>query len=123
MCTQRPCKEVTLARIADHAAFTRHLYGVREKHAFIEDPHSPDCQHCGMPNDPGSHLERRGEFDDPKLPDTSPWQEGQLLAGESGEPFKVTRTRYDGLVFTPLGPIGPPQANPPKGAAPLVRAS
>lgn len=120
-CARKPCKDVSLKQLAEHTAWSRHVFGVREKHLFIEQPGTEDCAHCGMGLASGEHMERRGEFDTPKLPDTSDWQPYDVVVGSNTSVFQVQPTRYDGLVFVPLGPIGVPQANPPKGAQLVVR--
>lgn len=121
MCERRPCKAVTLPQLAEHAAFTRHLFGGNEAHLFIEQPGTDECAHCGMPDD-GTHMQRRGEFDTPKLPDNSDWQPYDVVYSEvTGSLMQAQPTRFSGLVFVPLLPIAEAQPNPPREAVLLVR--
>jgi hypothetical protein len=50
------------------------------------------------------------------------WEPGQLIAGDSGEPFRVQLDHRDRIVFVPLLPIGEWQHEAPKGARLLTRA-
>lgn len=89
-------------------------------HTFIPDPLEPlNCATCGCPENFGG-LHPAPDFE--PVPDAPGYTDGDVVYGEvSGDVFRVRQTRYDGLVFIPLGQWMEGQKAAPKGAVLLVR--